>query len=92
MVRSPDGNSNFFDIVTGVLQGDTLALFLFIIGLKNGFKQKKARSRQYPAETIITDADNITKSICFNINSDKTEFMHFKRGAAISTLNVNPMK
>ena len=30
-VRSPDGDTDFFDIVAGVLQGDTLALYLFII-------------------------------------------------------------
>ena len=33
MVRSPDGDTNFFDITAGVLQADTLALFLFIICL-----------------------------------------------------------
>ena len=30
-VHSPDGGTDFFDIVAGVLQGDTLALYLFII-------------------------------------------------------------
>ena len=33
MVRSPDGDTPFFDITTGVLQGDTLAPYLFIICL-----------------------------------------------------------
>ena len=33
MVRSPDGDTPFFDITTGVLQGDTLAPYLFIIYL-----------------------------------------------------------
>ena len=32
-VRSPDGDTDFFDIIAGVLQGDTLAPFLFIIFL-----------------------------------------------------------
>ena len=32
-VRSPDGDTDYFDIVAGVLQGDTLALYLFIICL-----------------------------------------------------------
>ena len=32
-VCSPDGDTEYFDIVTGVLQGDTLALYLFIICL-----------------------------------------------------------
>ena len=30
-VRSPDGDTEYFDIVAGVLQGDTLAPCLFII-------------------------------------------------------------
>ena len=32
-IDSPDGDTNFFDIVTGVLQGNIFALFLFIICL-----------------------------------------------------------
>ena len=30
-VCSPDGNTEYFDIVTGVLQGNTLASYLFLI-------------------------------------------------------------
>ena len=30
-VHSPDGDTDYFDIVAGVLQGDTLAPYLFII-------------------------------------------------------------
>ena len=33
MVRSPDGDTPFFDITTGVLQGDILSLFILIICL-----------------------------------------------------------
>ena len=32
-VRSPDGHTEYFDIVAGVLQGDTLAPYHFIICL-----------------------------------------------------------
>ena len=61
-VHSPNGVTDFFDIVAGILQGDTLALYLFIICLdyvlrtpidlikENGFTLKKARSRLYPAK------------------------------------------
>ena len=61
-VHSPDGDTDFFDIVAGVLQGDTLALYLFIISLdfmlrtsvdlmkENGFTLAKARSRRYLAQ------------------------------------------
>ena len=31
MVRSPHGDTPYFEITTGVLQGDTLAPFLFVI-------------------------------------------------------------
>ena len=67
-VRSPDGDTEYFDIVAGVLQGDTLAPYLFIICLdyvlrtsidkirENGFQLTKRRSKRYPAKTI-TDAD-----------------------------------
>ena len=59
-VYSPDGDIDFFDIVAGVLLGDTLAPYLFIICLdyvlrtsiglmkENGFKMAKERSRRYP--------------------------------------------
>ena len=75
MVCSPDGDTDF-DIITDVLQGDTVASYLFIICLdhilqtlmdllkENSFmlKNKKARSRWYLTETIKdTDyADGIT--------------------------------
>ena len=67
-VRSPDGDTDYFDIVAGVLQGDTLAPYLWIICLdyvlatsidkikENDFALTKKRSRNYPSKTI-TDAD-----------------------------------
>ena len=72
-VRSPDGDTDYFDIVAGVLQGDTLAPYLFIICpdymlrtsidkiKENGFELKKKKSRRYPAKTITDDdyADDI---------------------------------
>ena len=56
--------TDYFDIVAGVLQGGTLASYLFIICLDdvlrtsidimkdNGFKLAKERSRRYPTQTI----------------------------------------
>ena len=65
-VCSPNGDN--FNIVAGLLEGDTLASDLFIICQdyvlktsidllkENGFKLAKERSRRYPAQTI-TNAD-----------------------------------
>ena len=73
-VRSLYGDTVFFYIAAGVLQGDTLAPYLFIICQdyvlqmaigqikENGFTLKKARSRRYPAETIM-DADYANTSV-----------------------------
>ena len=59
-------DSDYFDIVAGVLQGDTLAAYLFIICLEyvlttsidkikeNGFKLTKERSRRYPHKQLRT--------------------------------------
>ena len=59
-VHSPDGDTDYFDILAGVRQGDTLAPYLFILCLdymlrisidkikEKGFKLKKERSRMYP--------------------------------------------
>ena len=72
-VRSPDGDTDHFDIVAGVLQGDTLAQCMFIICLNygfrtpidkmknNGLKLTKERSSRYSAQTItdVDYADNI---------------------------------
>ena len=67
-VCSPNRDTEYFDIVAGVLQWDTLALYLFIICLdymlrtsidkfkENGFELIKKTSRRYPTKTI-TDAD-----------------------------------
>ena len=63
MVCLPDDDTNFFDIVVGVLQGDTLVQYSticqdYIIWMsidlikENAFTLKLARSRWYPAETM----------------------------------------
>ena len=64
----------YFDIVAGLLQVDTLALYLFIISpddvlrtsidlmKEKGFKLVKERTRRHPAQTI-TDADYTDDSV-----------------------------
>ena len=78
-VRSSDGDTEYFDIVAGVLHGDTLTPYLFIICLdyvlrksidkikENGFELTKKRSRRYPAKTM-TDA-NSTDDIAILANT-----------------------
>ena len=66
-VLTPDGDTEFFDVVAGGLQGDTLAPFLFIVALdyalreatrdpEIGFMTEKRQSSRQPA-VYITDAD-----------------------------------
>ena len=104
-VRSPDEETDFFDIVAGVLQGDTLAPYLFIICLdymlrtlinkikENGFKLTKKRNRRYSTKTI-TDA-NYTDDIAILANAPaqtKTLLHTLERAAAGIGLHVNAHK
>ena len=104
-VRSPDGDTEYFDIVAGVLQGDTLAPYLFIICLdyvlrtsidkirENGFELTKKRSRRYPA-TTITDADYADdRAILANTPDQAETLLHSLERAATSIgLYVNAHK
>ena len=68
LVRSPEGDTDFFDILAGVLQGNTLAPFLFAICLDYVLRisvnkcndyhltLELARSRRFPTKKI-TDTD-----------------------------------
>ena len=104
-VRFPDGDTDYFDIVAGVLQGNILAPYLFIICLdyvlrisidkvkENGFKLTKERSRRYPAKTITdTDyADDIT--LLANTPAQAETLLHcLERAAAGIGLHVNAHK
>ena len=104
-VRSPGGDTDYFDIVAGVLQGDTLAPYLFIICLdyelwtsidkikENGFKVTKERSRRYLAKTI-TDAD-YADDIALLENAPaqaETQLHSLERAAASIGFHVNVHK
>ena len=68
------GDTNCIDIAAGVLQRDTLELFLFIISAdcvlwlsrdlmkENGFTLKKMKYKWYPAENI-TAADSVDDQV-----------------------------
>ena len=105
LVRSPDGDTEFFEILAGVLQGDTLAPFLFVICLdyvlKNSVDQHReygltlspARSRRHSAKKI-TDADyadDIALLSDNNVNAQK--LLHLlEETAAIIGLHTNAVK
>ena len=104
-VRSPDGDTDYFDILAGVLQGDPLASYLFIICLdymlrtsidkikENGFELTKKRSRRYPAKTI-TDADYADDiAILANTPNQAETLLHsLERAATGIGLHVNAHK
>ena len=88
MVCSPDGDTDFFDISAGVLQGDTLAPYIFIICLdyvlrkaldmnnELGFTLTKQKSKCYPAMKI-TDADYADDlAVLADILKDATFLLH----------------
>ena len=101
-VCSPDGDTDYFNTVAGVLQGDTLALYLFIICLdymlrtlidkikENGFELTKKRSRRYLTKTI-TGADYI--AILANTPAQAKTLLHcLEQAAAGIGLHVNAHK
>ena len=104
-VRSPDGDTDYFDIVAGVLQGDTWAPYLFIISLNcvlrmsidkmkdYGFKLANERNIWYPAQTI-TNA-NYADDIAFLANTPtqaETLLYGLERAASGIGLYVNADK
>ena len=104
-VHSPDGDTEYLYIVAGVLQGDTLAPYLFIICLdyvlrtsidkikENGFKLTKKRSRRYPAKTITdTDYANDIAILANTPNQAETLLHSLEQAAADIVLHVNTHK
>ena len=99
------GDTEYFDIVAGVLQGDTLAPYLFIICLdyvlrtsidkirENGFELTKKRSRRYPTKTI-TNADYTNDiAILANTPNQAETLLHSLEWAAAGIgLHVNAHK
>ena len=71
-VRSPDGDTDYFDLVVGVLQGDTLAPYLFIICLdyilrtsidlmkENGFKLEMKEAEDTPHKQLRMQSTPMT--------------------------------
>ena len=104
-VCTPDGDTDFFDIVAGVLQGDTLAPCLFIICpdnvlrmsidllKENSFTLVKARSKIYPTRTImdVDYADEI--ALLVNTPTQAESLLHnLEKAASCIGLHVNADK
>ena len=104
-VHSPDGDTDYFDIVIGVLQGDTLAPYLFIICRdyvlrtsinkikENSFKLTKERCKIYSAKTI-TNADYANDIVLLaNAPTQAETLLHSQeRAAARIGLHFNTHK
>ena len=100
-VRSLDGDTEYFDTVAGVLQGNTLFIICLDYVLRtsidkireNGFELTKKRSRRYPAKTF-TDADYADNiAILKNTPNQAETLLHsLERAAAGIGLHVNVYK
>ena len=97
--------TEYFDIVAWVLQGDTLAPYLFIICLdyvlrksiekirENGFELTKKRNRRNPAKTITVVAYAHDIAILENTpNQDETLLDNLEQATAGIGLHVNAYK
>ena len=99
-VRSPDGDTEYFDIVAGVLQGDTLAPYLFIICLDYVLKksEKTASSRQRkeaegtPQKQLPTPTTPMTAILANTPNQAETLLYSLERAAAGIGLHLNAHK
>jgi hypothetical protein len=97
-VKTPDGVSPLFSISAGVLQGDTLAPFLFLIVLdcimrKTFYKFPDSGVRLSPT-LHITDLDFADDIALFhNTIAEAQKFLDiFSRIASRSGLDINPQK
>ena len=104
-VHSLDGDTDYFTIVAGLLQGDTLAQYLFIICIdyvfrtsidkikENGFELRKRSSRRYLVKTVTDDdyADDI--AILANAPTQAETLQHsLERASAGIGSNANAHK
>ena len=105
MVRSPDGDTDFFKITSGVLQGDTLAPYLFVICLdyalrisadkhsELGLTLEERRSSRHPAKhmTDIDFADDL--ALLANTIEEAEKLLHHIELAAREVgLHINAKK
>ena len=104
-VLSPDEDTDYFYIIAGVLKGDTLAPYIFIICLHymfrtsidkrkdNGCKLTKERSRRYSAQTITSADYPDDIALLTNTSTQAETQLHCLEWAAACTgLHINGHK
>ena len=85
-VRSPDVDTDYFDIVPGMLQGDTLAPYLFIICLdyvlrttidlmKEGFSQAK-KEAEYTPHKLLREQTTLMTQRFWQIHPQAESLLH----------------
>ena len=105
-IISPDGETDYFDILADVLQGDTLAPYLFIIVLDYAMRQAmqgsednlgltihKRRCRRFLA-TVVTDRDcaNDIALLCDEFNKGQELLAYVEREVALVGLKAKGKK
>ena len=104
-VLSPDGDTDFVNIYAGVLQGDTLLPYLFIVALdyamriviqtptSYGFTLCKSRSRRHPT-VVITDTDYTGDIALFSDSIEQAELLlhQVESAAKLIGLDINETK
>jgi hypothetical protein len=103
-VRTPQGPSDSFTTSTGVLQGDTLAPFLFVVIMdyvlrtafpddELGVEIERRRSSRYPAIRLsfLAYADDIVL-LCSNILQAQEMLRRLEQAAATVGLHINVSK
>ena len=104
-VLSPDGDTEFFEILAGVLQGGTLAPCLFIIALDYamrqaignksnlGFSLDRSRSRRHPVK-VICDADFADDIVLLSNTLEQTQLLLYVVEASVKQngLHMNNSK
>ena len=99
-VHSLDGDTDLFEIVASVLQGNTWAPYLFIIGQdyvlrmstdlmkENGFTLKKARTKWNPTQTIANIDNAVDIALLANIPTQAKSLLHSLEQAAGGSMSM----
>ena len=97
-VRSPDGDTEYFDIVAAVLAGHASFIPLYHLSAKTitdaDYADDIAILANTPdqAETLLHSLERAAAGIGLYVNAHKTEYMCYNQTEDISTLDGTPLK